>query len=306
MQALSTSFTLGKASVQHGANVEHNNRKFTAGNIDAKRSGDNITYVQQDVQAAYEELFKESLAEYNAKQTRGDRVIPDYYEHMTKSKREEAFYEIIVQFGDSKTAPCGSQNGEVTKKMLDEYIRGFRQRNPNLHIFNAVLHMDEASPHLHIDFIPFYTQGRMKSLSKGVSMKAALDEQGFTAKNFKQNRLVAWEASEREEMERILHRHGYTRDDKKAKYAHQTVEQYKKTQDEKKIVAALRKSRQITDADLEVSHVQQLRTRLNLLEREHELLEQQQQSPYRSFFYAQPEKQAFVQSRLDDLGIPYH
>ncbi len=306
MASLSTSFTLGKASVQHGANVEHNNRKFIAGNIKPEKMAENITYVRQDVEDAYHELFGEAIAAYNAKQKQPCRRIQDYYKHISDSKREEAYYEIIVQFGDSRSAPCGSQNGEEAKKMLDEYIRGFKERNPNLHIFNAVLHMDEASPHLHIDFIPFYTAGRKNGLSKGVSMKAALDEQGFTATNFKQNRLVAWEASEREEMERILHRHGYTRDDKNAKYAHQTVEQFKKTQDEKKIVAALRKSRQITDADLEVSHVQQLRTRLNLLEREHELFEQQQQSPYRSFFYAQPEKQAFVQSQLDDLGIPYH
>jgi len=49
---------------------------------------------------------------------------------------------LIVQFGDSKTAPVGSENGEAVKKMLDEYIKDFKKRNPNLYIFNAVLHMD--------------------------------------------------------------------------------------------------------------------------------------------------------------------
>lgn len=306
MSGLSTSFTLGKASVQHGANVEHNNRKFISGNINPEKISENIIYVQQDVHDAYQELFGDALAEYNSRQTRSDRVIHDYYQHVSNSKREEAYYEIIVQFGDSKTAPCGSTNGEIAKQMLDEYIRGFKKRNPNLHIFNAVLHMDEASPHLHIDFIPFYTQGRTKSLSKGVSMRAALVEQGFNPKSIRENQLVAWEESEREEMERILHQHGFSRDDKNAKYAHQTVEEYKKSQDEKKIVAAIRKTRQITDADLEQSRVQQLRTRLHSLERENKILENQKRSPYKSFFYADAEKQAFVQCKLDEMGIPYH
>lgn len=189
--------------------------------------------------------------------------------------------------------------------MLDEYIRGFRERNPNLHIFNAVLHMDEASPHLHIDFIPFYTKGRKNGLQKGVSMKSALDEQGFTAKNFKENRLVAWEASEREIMESILHQHGYSRDDKNAKYAHQTVDEYKRSQDEKKIIEALRSVKKISSEAIAEGSVQQLRAKLIHLESEKRTLEKQQQSPYKSFFYSSPDKQAFVQEQLDLLGIPY-
>jgi len=68
MSKMSTSFTVGKASVQHGANVEHNNREFIAGNVDVKRISDNVTYVKQDVREAYEELFGEAVKEYNAKQ----------------------------------------------------------------------------------------------------------------------------------------------------------------------------------------------------------------------------------------------
>lgn len=305
LNSLSVSFTLGKASVAHGANVEHNNREFVAQNINKERMAENVTYVRQDVEEAYNELFGQAVEEYNAKQTRKDRKITDYFQHVSNSKREEAFYEIIVQFGDSTTAPCGSEAGETTKVMLDEYIRGFRERNPNLHIFNAVLHMDEASPHLHIDFIPFYTKGRKNGLQKGVSMKSALDEQGFTAKNFKENRLVAWEASEREIMESILHQHGYSRDDKNAKYAHQTVDQYKKSQDEKKIVAALRNVKNISSEVIAEDSVQQLRAKLIHLESEKRTLKKQQQSPYKSFFYSSPAKQAFVQEQLDLLGIPY-
>lgn len=305
MSKLSTSFTLGKASVPHEANVDHNNREFIANNVNRSKIPENITYIKQDIRQAYQQLFSESLAEYNAKQKQPCRRIKDYFKHISKSKREEAFYEIIVQFGDSKTAPCGSQNGKITQEMLDEYMKGFQKRNPNLHVFNAVLHMDEASPHLHINFIPFYTQGRKNSLSKGVSMKAALNEQGFTAKNFKENRLVAWEDSERQIMENILQKYGFSREDKNAKYSHQTVDDYKKTQDEKKIISALRASRKVSGEEISAEKIRRLREKLKLTEKEKENLETQKVSPYKSFFYSSSDKQAFVQAKLDEKNIPY-
>lgn len=305
MKTLSVSFTLGKASVQHNANIEHNNRKFIAGNINREKVSDNITYVHQDVRDAYQVLFGKALDEYNSQQKRRDRIIPDYFKHISNSKREEAYYEIIVQFGDSQTAPCGSENGEKAKEMLDEYIKNFKQRNPNLHVFNAVMHIDEASPHLHIDFIPFYTEGRKKGLSKGVSMKAALDEQGFTASNYKDNRLVAWEESERLEMENILQKHGFSRDDKNAKYAHQTVEQYKKSQDEKKIIHALNEMKKVNGGEVTEDNIKRLKFKITAIESENNVLKKQQLSPYKSFYYSNPEKQSFVQAELDKLNIPY-
>lgn len=305
MAGLSVSFTLGKASVLHGANVEHNNRGFVAKNVDKNKIKDNVTYVKQDVREAYSELFGKSVEAYNGNRKRNDRKIDDYYERIANGKREEAFYEIVVQFGDSKTSPCGSENGKIVQGLLDEYIKGFRDRNPNLHIFNAVLHMDEASPHLHINFIPFYTKGRVNGLNKGVSMKAALDEQGFTAKNFKENRLVAWEESERAAMESILNSHGMSREDKQAHYTHMTVDEYKEKQDEKKVVELLKKSLQITNNDLAIQNVRNLKSQVVFLEREKEKLEIQKKSPYNSFYYSAPEKQAYVQARLDELEIPY-
>ena len=305
MEKLSISFTLGKASIPHGTNVEHNNRRFIARNIDRNRTADNVTYVRQDVEDAYRELFQQAVDEYNQNQKQPCRRISDYYKHISESRREEAFYEIIVQFGDSKSAPCGSETANITKQMLDEYIRSFRERNPNLYIFNAVMHMDEASPHLHINFIPFYTQGRKKGLSKGVSMKAALNEQGFTASNYKENRLVAWEESERSYMESILQKHGFYRDDKQAKYAHQTVEEFKKAKDEKRIAAALRSARNISGEDMQVENVQRLKSKLQQAEREMRALKREKLSPYKSFFYSIPDKQAFVQAKLDEMQIPY-
>jgi hypothetical protein len=305
VKQLSISFTIGKASIPKQANLEHNNREYIAKNVDGSKTKDNITYKKEDVEDAYNKLFGQALSEYNAKQKRKDRKIENYYDHISNGNREEAFYEAIVQYGDNKTSPCGSSTGEECKIMLDEFMRDFIKRNPNLYVFNAVMHNDEASPHLHINFVPFYTKGRKNGLSKGVSMKAALDEQGFTAKNFKENRLVAWEENERAAMEKILNAHGMEREDKNATYTHMTVEEYKRTQDEKKIIAALRKQKNISETDLKKESVIQLRNKISSLEKENKNLTEQKHSPYKSFFYSDPEKQSYVQSKLDLLDISY-
>ena len=235
MSKFSISLTLGKASAEGGANIEHNNRDFIANNVDVRRIFDNLTYVRHDVRDAYEELFGEALKEYNAKQKQPCRRIDDYFDHIMDGKREEAYYEVIVQFGDVNNCAIGSENAETAKKMLDTYIRGWKQRNPNLYICNAVLHADEATPHIHIDFIPFYTKGRKNGLSKGVSMKAALNEQGFTAKNSHENQLVSWEESERSVMEKVLKQYGHEREIKHANYPHLSVGEYKRKKDTEKL-----------------------------------------------------------------------
>jgi hypothetical protein len=302
MGKMSTSFTLGKASQTHGANVEHNNRKFIAGNVNVNKIADNITYVKQDIGDAYDELFGEALNDYNNKQKQPCRKINDYYKHITDGKREEAFYELVVQFGNSDTAPVGSENGELVKKMLDEYIKGFKARNPNLYIFNAVLHLDEASPHLHINFIPFYTK-RKNGLSKGVSMKSALIEQGFNPKGMKSNQLILWEENERGAMEKILVRNGLERDVKNADYTHQSVNEYKEAQDAKKLSGLKREK--ISPEELAEENIRKIKTVVSALQSENKELREQKYSPYKSFFYSSPEKQSYVQDELTKLGIPY-
>ncbi len=118
--------------------IEHNNRDFIASNVDGERIGDNICYVQRDIRDMYNAIFGQALEEYNAKQTRADRKIPDYYEHTKKLGYVKQFYEIVVQFGDVES--CGLKSGkwEEAKLMLDDYMKGFEKRNPNLKVFNAV------------------------------------------------------------------------------------------------------------------------------------------------------------------------
>ena len=240
MGQFSISFTVGKASDPNCADFAHNNREFYAPNIDPVRTPENIIFTCEPIQAAYEKLFSDSLAAYNAKQRQPCRRIRDYLSHISEGKREEAFYEIVVQFGDYKSAFDPRIN---LPELLDEYMKGFQARNPNLHVFNAVMHLDEVSPHLHIDFVPFYTKGRQRGLRKGVSMRAALLEQGFAPKHSGENQLTRWEASERSEMEAILHRHGLNREDKHAQYSHMTVSEYKAFQDARNMALTLRQMR---------------------------------------------------------------
>ncbi len=204
--------------------IEHNNREFIANNVDGERIHNNITYCKRDIREMYDVLFGQALSEYNAKQKRSDRKITDYYEHIKNDGRLKPFYEVVVQYGDMES--CGLKSGkwETARLMLDDFMKGFEKRNPNLKVFNAVMHLDEATPHLHIDFIPVAYK-EQRSLSVKVSMKGALREQGFTSANKLQNEWAAWEERERGIMIDILREYGLSRDVKNVRREHLTVDE---------------------------------------------------------------------------------
>ncbi len=137
--------------------VNHNSRKFKAENVDRERSHFNVDYCNESIKKVYHRLFDEALKRYNDKQTRSDRCIKNYYEKIQNSKQEKPFHELILQIGDKENMGVGSENGNLAKQILDEYFQEFQERNKNLYVFSAHLHMDEATPHLHIDFVPFTT-----------------------------------------------------------------------------------------------------------------------------------------------------
>lgn len=206
--------------------IEHNNREIIAANVDPARINDNITYTQIDLRSFYHQLFDEALAEYNDKQNRADRKIPDYYEHIKKSGNTKLFYEVVVQFGDMQDCGLNSENWKTAQTMLNEYMQEFEKRNPNLKVFNAVMHLDESTPHLHIDFVPV-SKKNAKGLAVKNSMSGALREQGFSSSNKMQNEWTAWSESERSYMEEVLHKHGLLRDDKNIHRGHLYVDEYK-------------------------------------------------------------------------------
>ncbi len=195
------SFMTGKGS------VNHNSRKFHAKNTDPERSYLNIEYCNENIKDVYHELFDEALARYNEKQTRSDRRIDDYYEKIRSGKQEKPFHEIILQIGDKDNMGAKTENGQLAANVLDEYMQGFRQRNPTLRVFSAYLHMDEASPHLHIDFVP-YTTGSKRGLDTRVSLKQALAALGFKGGTRRETELNQWVSAEKDQLAAIMQEHG--------------------------------------------------------------------------------------------------
>lgn len=86
------------------------------------------------------------MQRYNDRQKRKDRKIENYLEHIQKGKQEKPFYEIIVQVGNKDDMGVNTHNKELSKTILDDYMKEFQKRNPYLYVFNAHLHMDEATP----------------------------------------------------------------------------------------------------------------------------------------------------------------
>ena len=223
------------AMVGHGS-VNHNSRKFHAKNTDPERSHLNVTYCQENIKAVYHELFDEALERYNAKQTRADRRIENYYEKIRSGKQEKPFHEIILQVGNKDDMSADSDEGRLAAAVLDEYMKAFQERNPNLRVFSAHLHMDEATPHLHIDFVPF-TTGSKRGLDTRVSLKQALAAQGFKGGTRGDTEWSQWVRLEKEQLSAVMERHGIEWEDKGTHDKHLSVLDYKKEQRAKEIAA---------------------------------------------------------------------
>ena len=217
--------------------LTHNRRDFIAENVDSSRTPLNIEYCNEDIRAVYHELFDDALARYNEKQTRKDRVIDDYYEKIRTGKQEKLFEELIIQIGNKDDMNATSENGQLARQILDEYMQSFQQRNPTLRVFSAHLHMDEATPHLHIDFIPF-TTGSKRGLETRVSLKKALEALGFAGGTKSHTELNQWIESEKQALASIMARHDIEWEQKGTHEEHLSVLDYKK-QERSKEVAAL-------------------------------------------------------------------
>ena len=233
------SFMTGKGS------LNHNSRKFHAKNTDPKRTHWNVEYCNEDIKDVYHELFDEALKRYNDKQTRKDRKIDDYYEKIRSGKQEKLFHEVIIQIGDKDNMGSETVEGQLAAKVLDEYMKGFQERNPTLRVFAAHLHLDEATPHLHIDFIPYVT-GSKRGLDTRVSLKQALSVLGFKGGTRMETELNQWVAAEKEQLASIMLEHGIEWEQKGTHEKHLFLLDFEK-QERAKEVAALEEQK----ADLE-------------------------------------------------------
>ena len=188
--------------------IRHNNRSFSAANIDRSRTGLNVTFCQEDLKQVYHQVFDEALAAYNAKKKKTRDKIPDYYEHIRQGKQEKLFHEVIFQIGNKDDCGCGSLDGDRAAAVLKEFAESFQERNPHLRVFNAVLHMDEATPHIHIDFVPVATE-QTRGLQTRVSMKQALKQQGFTSLGRNMTEWRAWMEREKQTLAELAQAHEF-------------------------------------------------------------------------------------------------
>lgn len=183
-------------------------------NVDVFRTPDNITFVCQPIGEAYDQLFKESTERYNAKQKRNDRKVHgSYYEHLfgvkpcnnvrTAADKRKSFYEDVVQIGKKEDSGYGTEDFQLVADCLKEYMEGFQKRNPNFFVFNAVLHMDEATPHLHIDYIPVGHYKRGQDTQNGIAQ--ALKEMDYGEGKMA---IAKWRAAEVEVLNKICLEHG--------------------------------------------------------------------------------------------------
>lgn len=231
MNIKSISMCEGKGS------LSHNNREFTARNIDSSRTPNNIVFVQQALSDAYHQLFDEAVEKYNARQKRNDRKIHNYFEHLfnrlpsksviTGANKQKSFYEHLVYIGTRKDSGVGTPDAEITTECLREYMEGFQERNPNFYVFNAVLHLDESTPHLHINYIPV---GHFKNgLEVRNAKNKALEEMNF-GKDAKANN--RWRLAEWDILKNICNAHGIEiSEPKKSRGYSYTVEEYGEHQD---------------------------------------------------------------------------
>ncbi len=215
------SFSVGKGS------LTHNRRDFIAQNVDPDRTQMNIEYCNENLEQVYHRMFDDALQRFNDKQKRADRKIESYYDKIRTGKQEKLFHEVIVQIGNREDTNSKSADSEIAVRILDEYMKHFQERNPNLRIFSAHLHLDEETPHLHIDFVPFVTNSK-RGLDTRVSLKQALLSQGFKGESKFESEWSKWALSEKQQLASVMEKHGIEWEQLGTHNEHLSVYDYKK------------------------------------------------------------------------------
>ena len=214
--------------------LAHNRREFIAENVDSDRVKLNICYCNENLKEVYKELFDEAVQRYNVGK-RKDRQITNYYEKIRQGKQEKLFHEVIFQIGNCEDTAVGTSEGNLAVKVLDEYMKDFQKRNPTLRVFSCYLHQDEATPHLHIDFVPYVTDWKGKGMDTKVSMKQALKSLGFQGGTKRDTELNQWINHEKKVLAEIAKQHGIEWEQKGTHEEHLDVYNFKKKERKKEV-----------------------------------------------------------------------
>lgn len=214
--------------------LAHNRGDFVAENVEPKRTQYNICYRNENLQEVYKELFDEAVERYNVGK-RNDRKITNYYEKIRLGKQEKLFHEVIFQIGNCGDMAVGTEEGELAVKILDEFLKDFEKRNPTLRLFNCYLHLDESTPHLHVDFVPYVSGWTGKGMDTKVSLKQALKSLGFPGGSKRDTELNQWINHEKEVLAEVAKKYGIEWEQKGTHEEHLDVYNFKKKERKKEV-----------------------------------------------------------------------
>ena len=261
MEQFSASHTTSRNS-----SLPHNRREenYTGKNVD--RNGIHEQWFRKEITDLYSELFSDSIMRYNAKQKRADRKIKDSNEYLERVQKEwddyykkgiwekgefvrpfndyndalnhlnynkgrnprSPYYETIVQIGNQENQP----DFEISKAILKEYLDTFQERNPNLRLMECHFHGDEATPHIHLDFVPVATGYKQGMDVQNGFDKALMQQMGIGPSGTKfKTPSLQWYEQEQEALAEIALKYGIEISSDKVlepgKKEHESVKAYK-------------------------------------------------------------------------------
>ena len=149
------------------------------------------------------------------------------------------------RIGNKDDMNAKNEDGLLAKRILTEFMDEFQARNPNLYVFSAHLHMDEETPHLHIDFVPYIT-GSKRGLDTRVSLKSALAAEGFTGGTRGATELNQWIASEKQELATVMERYGVEWGQKGTHEKHLSVLEFEKKERAREVAELDSQKREIS------------------------------------------------------------
>lgn len=177
----SMSFSFGsnykKTSIKHNERKPEDQKylKDIGKHIHWDKTAENEVLVSKPIKQVYADVFQSSVDAYNAKQRRKDRKIKNFYSKMRKDKAYDVQKEFIVQVGKKgqQLSDDPARNDRLQKDVLKTYLKKFEDEYPQLHVYSAVVHVDEASPHLHLAVVPEAT-GYKRGVAKKPSFSKAM------------------------------------------------------------------------------------------------------------------------------------
>lgn len=157
-------------------------------NIDFMKTHKNVVIEDRPIEEVYEACFGAAAEAYNAKQVEkghAERQIPDYLEHVRRDKKLNEMYEFVVQCGNMDDHLTAEQSVAIYKQWLEDFKEKYGKQ---FAVKQAIIHLDEATPHMHVEVVPVAESKR--GLSVQNSLNKAVKQAGHD--NYK-DMLAGWD-----------------------------------------------------------------------------------------------------------------